>query len=317
MRRPVVLVIDVEPDGRTVLDRTNGWAGSLVSLEHLAGLRRALETATGTPVRFNWFLRTDPQIAGTWGRADWVAAACPGLIQTIAAHDDFRGIHVHAWRFNPDRGDWFSDFQDSAWIEECVVTSAEGFGAIFGEPPMGNRFGDRWMSADALGTIRRLGIRYDLTVEPGLPAAPVHDDPYATSGFPDFTNAPRQPYVPLGNDFRVASDSADASALWMLPVTTSAPSWRIVRRAPFLIRTSRPPNLALDHHVVWADIRAALDHVSPAPIVIVMRSGDLATPRFLANFTRTTAALARHPAMPDCDFVSADEAVARWRLRAP
>jgi hypothetical protein len=312
-RRSIVFIVDVEPDGRAVLDRENGWQGSIDALEHLARLRGALESATGGQVRFNWFLRADPQIKGTWGRADFVADACPDIIRTIEANDDYRGIHVHMWRQRKDSAGWFSDFNDPSWIEECVGTATAAFTSIFGCTPEANRFGDRWMSKDAIATLRRADIRYDLTMEPDLPAVPIDIDPHATGWLPDFTGSPRVPYVPLGDDYMKASPTPHADDLWMLPLTTSRPSLRMVRRPPYIAWASRSPNIVLDYRSVWSNLRSALDKPDRTPVVFVLRSGDLTNGRFLRNFLRTTESLIRHPALPFCEFVAANEAVSRWR----
>lgn len=313
MRRSVVLAIDVEPDGRAVLDREHGWRGTNAAVIHLERLRGTLEASTHTQVRFNWFLRLDPQIAGTWERADIVADACPDLIRAIDAHGDFRGIHVHMWRHSSQRGTWFSDCRDAAWLAECVGLSVDAFRSVFGERPIANRFGDRWMSAEALAANRAHGIRLDLTLEPGLHGGRLFDDPHATTGFPDLAGLPRHPYAPDGNDFRKEAVSPGPDDLWFLPLTTSAPSLRAIRRPPFLVRTSRPPNLVLDHETIWSDLRRSLDADTMTPLVLVVRSGDLSHPRHLDNFLQTTQALARHRAMTDSEFLSADEALARWR----
>ncbi len=312
-RRAIVLIVDVEPDGRAILDRANGWKGSVDALRHLRRLRDELAAATRMPVNFNWFIRADPQIAGTWGRADWVAEACPDIIRDIEMHNDFRGIHVHTWRWNDASKTWFAELRDAAWIEQCVTSSIDAFTKIFGSAPTANRFGDRWISSDAVGILRRCGIQYDLTVEPGLPDMPIHDDPRATGSLPDFRGAPREPYSPLGNDYMLAAPDPDPNDLWMLPLTTTKIAWRLVRRLPYVVRGSHSPNLALDHSTVWRHIRTTLDRPSHNPVVIVMRSGDLSSGKFLRNFLRTTAELARHPALAYCEFVPADEAISRWR----
>ncbi len=313
VRRPIVLVVDVEPDGRVIPDRANGWRSSVDALALLDELRGRLQEATGTAVKFNWFLRADPQIAGTWGRADWVAEACPRIIRSIETNDDYRGIHVHMWRWNKQREAWFTDFNDAAWVEECVVTASDAFRGIFGEAPAANRFGDRWISEDAVDVLRRCGIRFDLTVEPGLPDMPIHDDPHATGWLPDFRGAQREPYVPARGDYLLAAPSTGSDDLWMLPLTTTKVGWRLVRRPPYIARASHSPNLVLDHSTVWPHIRTTLNRAEHIPIVIAMRSGDLSNRSFLRNYRRTTAMLVRHPALAYCEFTAVDEAISRWR----
>jgi hypothetical protein len=91
-----------------------------------------LEDATGARVQLNWFLRADPQIEHTWGRADWAAEACPRIIRAIVDHEDYSGIHPHLWRWSEARGEWFNDLSDPAWTRECLQTAIAGHTRIFG-----------------------------------------------------------------------------------------------------------------------------------------------------------------------------------------
>lgn len=312
-RRPLILAIDVEPDGRVELDRDNGWKGSADSIDELKRFRGALETATNADVKFNWFLRADPQIAGTWGTADYVAEACPGLVRTIESAGDQVGSHVHAWRWSEDRQTWFNDLLNAAWMSECVDSSMKAIAGITGSRVVMNRFGDRWMSVDAVALLRASGIKYDLTMEPGVPDMPIHDDDQSTSWLPDMRGAPRVPYVPDGNDFLTASAAPGDDDLLMIPLTTSTGGLRLVRRPPFIVWGSRTANLALDHAQVWKIISDALNKPSSAPVTIVLRSGDLSNPRFKENFSRTARTLVRHPALGFCELTTVEEAAARWR----
>lgn len=310
-RRPILLLIDVEPDDRKTTQADDGWKSSETALEHLDRLRVQLESATGNPARFNWFLRGDPQITQTWGRADWVAEACPRIIKSIERHEDHAGAHVHLWRFDDKRGEWYNDFRDPAWAERCLDEGISAHRSIFGAAPESCRYGDRWLSRAAVELLREKGIRYDLTVEPGMPGGGIHDDRHAVGSRPDFRGAPREPWQPAPWNYLEHSPMPDA--LWMIPVTTTAPSLRLVRRAPWLMVASRSPNLSLSSSYVWPHLQRELDRPAHSPLVFVFRSGDLAQRRFLRNFETTTALLARHPALAYCDFTTVPEAVQRWR----
>ena len=312
-RRSVVLLIDVEPDARKTSSGTDGWESSEAALEHLDRLRGDLETATGDRVQLNWFIRCDPQIERTWGRADYVAEACPRIIRTIEQHDDYAGIHVHLWRWDSRNERWYNDLTDRAWTAECLDVSIEAFGKIFGYAPEACRFGDQFLNRAAVELMRSAGIRFDLTVEPGLPGGPIHDDPHAIGSLPDFRAAPREPWSPSTHDYLVPVPYASESDLWMLPLTTTRPALRIARRAPFIMVASRSPNLSLSPAYVWPHIRRELDRPGLAPLVIVFRSGDLSKTNFLRNFRRTTSLLVRHPALAYCNFTNPAEAVSRWR----
>ncbi len=217
------------------------------------------------------------------------------------------------WRWSEERRMWFSDLTSAGWIDECIGVSSEALTSIFGRQPESNRFGDRWMSEDAVRALRRNGIRYDLTMEPGIPGMPIHDDPHSTSWLPDFRGAPRRPYVPFGDNYMIEG-TPRGDDMWMIPLSTTRIMWRLVRRSPFLMRGSRSPNLVLSHSSVWPNLRAQLDKPSDVPLTIVVRSGDFTNPAFLRNFVRTTSEFVRHPALAYCDITTPEEAIARWKL---
>jgi hypothetical protein len=298
--RPILFLIDVEPDDRKTSGES-GWESSEAAFDRLETLRTQFEHATGRPVRYNWFFRCDPQIETTFGRADFIAEACPRIVRKALESGDASGIHIHMWRWSEDHRRWFNDLGNRAWLEQCVSTSIHAYTKIFGEPPGMSRYGDRWLSHEAIDVIRGAGITYDLTLEPGMPGEAIHDDPHATGSLPDLRRAPRSPYRPARSNYLQPTDTGD---FWMIPVTTSPPAWRPVRRAPWIMRASRSPNLALATHTVWPNLRARLDRPSTGPLVIVFRSGDLSHPRFLTNFERTTGLMARHPALAWCEFTT-------------
>jgi hypothetical protein len=311
--RPILLLIDVEPDDRKTLAGRSGWESSEEALDRLESLRSKLGEATGRPARYNWFFRCDPQIATTFGSSDFVAEACPRLVRRAAAGDDAAGIHVHLWRWDERNSRWYNDFSDREWLSHCVDTSIAAFENMFGHRPRMVRFGDRWISQAAVNIAQEAGIRYDLTLEPGLPGERVHDDPHANGHLPDLRRALRTPYRPLRGDFlSERRDEMQHDDLWMIPVSTSSPQLRLVRRAPWLMRASRSPNLALPTHHVWPTLRKQLDSPARAPLVIVFRSGDLSNRSFRANFERTTSLLVRHPALAWCELTTPDDAIARW-----
>ena len=276
-------------------------------------LRDRLASATGRPARLTWFLRADPQIAGTYGRSDWVAEECPLILRTIEANGDASGVHPHLWKRDA-RGGWFNELRDPAWTAECLDMSLEAYRSILGRPATLCRFGDHWLDQHTVELMRARGIRHDLTVEPGLPSTPIHDDPAATAWLPDFRGAPREPWVPSREDYlRPEARATGDDAMWMIPLSTSRPVWRPLRHRPFVARMSDSPNLALDSARVWPTLESELGRDTAVPLVFVLRSGDLATTRYRENFLATTAKLAAHPALARCELTTPAEAVARWR----
>lgn len=310
--RPIVFVIDVEPDDRQTAKGISGWESSEAALDRLESLRAELDIATGRPVRYNWFFRFDAQIAQTFGRADYVAEACPRVIRAVVERGDAAGIHIHLWRWSEKKSRWFNDFADRDWVAECLAVSIISFEGIFGRRPEMARFGDRWLSQQAVDLMIEAGIRYDLTVEPGLPGGGIHDDPNATGTLPDYRSVPRNPYQPRRGNYLEPSSELKPDEMWMIPVTTTAPGWRLVRRSPYIMRASRSPNLALSAAYVWPHLQKELATPRRAPLVMVFRSGDLSVSKFRRNFDSTTRQLARHAALRYCTFTDPASAIEYW-----
>ena len=312
-QRHIVFAIDIEPDGRKPL-RDDRWAGLDITLRELSQLRLQMEKVSQSPCRFNFFLRFDPQIEQVGGRRDWVRQAHPGLIPWLQEHGDFTGIHPHFWRWSEDHKHWFNDFADPVWHAHCLRTTIEGYRSIFGVRPIASRFGDGWLSSGLIPLLKEEGIRYDLTMEPGVPSHPIFDDPYASAWVPDYRRAPRVPYHPSDADFLTPQPPSNREALentlWLVPLTTTTtPAWVRVRRFPFLQKTSLTLNLVLNPRKVWAHLSRDIDRFCAEPLVFVLRCGDLENPVFLRNFGFMAERLAAHPGLARCRFTGVDEAV--------
>ena len=307
--RNAILLIDVEPDERIMGD-CNTWSGTHSAMALLDGVRAELETRTRQPVAFNWIIRMDPQVEKIWGRADWTTHSLPGLLEAISHHGDHPGIHVHLWKWHEKRQQWYSEFNDVAWLELCLRLSVETFAKVFGHPPSMCRFGDRWLSDDVLRLEAALGIQYDLTLEPGLCDMPLFDDPLATAWLPDFRRAPRHPYRPQTGNF--LEPGGGAARPWMIPLSSTKPAFRPVRRPPYLLKASYPANLALSPRVIGPLLDHELDRATHDPLVVVLRSGDVGQPEFRANIERNFARLLAHPGLAHCRFTGPQEAIAAW-----
>jgi len=217
---PLVFCIDVEPDARLIREPVE-WLGFDATRGFLEEQRLPIEQATGSPARFCWFLRLDPQITGCYGSATWVFERYAAVIDNLQRNGDHFGIHPHAYRWLEDRQIWLHDFANQAWMEHCVASSLEAFEQGLGTACRSMRFGDRWLSTETVNCSERLGIRYDLTVEPGSPRreTPMRGEP-ATGFLPDYYRVPRMPYVPDQRDFR--RSSAGPRGVRLIPLTSSA-----------------------------------------------------------------------------------------------
>ena len=300
-RRGILWLIDVEPDARKpARGEPDGWRGTRIALPLIEDARRELKSRTGAPIAINWFFRFDPQIEETWGRADEALRIAPELVDRIASHGDYAGIHPHLWRWHAEQRDWFNDFDD-AWVERCLDTAITTYTSAFGRRPEACRFGDRWLSDGAIRAMAARGILYDLSMEPGRPAEPPLWDRLASGRLPDTRSAPRKPFQPAGTE-----------GLWVLPLTTSAPRWQPVWYPPLVARASVNPNLGSWSRLVGPHLDREFARDTAEPFVMVLRTGDFRSPRRLAWFQRNIARILAHPALAGAEFTTPPVAIRRW-----
>ncbi|HTS01225.1 MAG TPA: hypothetical protein VMN04_01780 [Thermoanaerobaculia bacterium] len=308
--RPFVLTIDVEPDVRELdPSRRDEWEGFRRVHAWMEELRPRLAARTGRRVTLNWFLRMDPQIAAVYGSADWVTRRFGRELEALAAEGDVLGLHTHAFRWEEETGRWVSDHGAERWTARCVDESVAAFRSAWGRPPRAFRFGDRWLSDRVVARLARLGVRYDLTVEPGVASVPgMVPAERSTGALPDYRRAPRFPYRPSRSDFLVPGRGLFRRRLWMLPVSTGCVN------GPARPAEADPRHefcaLNLGLHPRW--IGHLLDGLleSEPVVVSVARTGDAAGPEGRARLLENLERLATHPALAGRTFTTPAGALA-------
>jgi hypothetical protein len=314
---PTVVSIDVEPDRRprARADRVP-WQGWTRCLDSFGKARARLAAATGAPVHWSWFFRTDPQIEAIWGSGGWPIEAHRDAVEDLVARGDEIGVHCHPFRWDEAVGRWVEDFEDPRWVATCVDASLAAFERAAGRPCRSFRFGARWLDEASVRRVAERGVRHELTLEPGFP--PREDMPPAEfrGRFPDYARAPRGLYRP-GDDF--LAPGVGRGGPWMIPVTTGSPErrWKALRRraAGLLVPSRRRPG-------PWAPLGLAcsprrfervLDRVlasrATRHLQVVVRS-DAALDGERARLEENLALLASRAGPRALRFVRPDEAVA-------
>ena len=225
-RIPLIFCVDVEPDEHTFpVDAPSSWAGFEYLAEASVELRNRITAVTGEPARFTWALRIDPQIADSYGDPAWIVDQHRGFFDDALENGDAIGVHPHAWRWDLDRSIWVADHEDADWVDHCLEMSVEGFQSRFGRLPAYHRYGARFMSSRVMQTAERLGMRIDLTLEPGEEQLDPgeHLGGIMTGGLPDFGAIPREPYQPDRTDYRRAA-SDRTGAMWTIPLSAGHPT---------------------------------------------------------------------------------------------
>jgi hypothetical protein len=247
---PILIVSDCEPDPReTKLGDGAPWIGFERYFEFLSGKRAAIAQRTGAPAHFCWCWRMDPQIALTHGTADWALRTYASEIAETKRRGDDIAAHVHVYRWDAALARWIADFGNDAWVESCVRGALADYERSLGEPCRIFSFGDGWHNQASVHLIERLGVRIDLTLEPGCDdSSPSASVELSTGVHPDRRAMPTQPYRPSASDF-LKADREGRTQLWFLPMSTGPEHTAWARQRPgFLARLTgaKPPAVKIN-----------------------------------------------------------------------
>ena len=236
---PVVLCVDVEPDDRYPVRRGPEPFAGLEALSALIErLRDRVADRTGAPLRVNWMLRMDPQIATALGSPTYLLEEHPELVDARASYGDELGLHIHAYRLTAQAR--CNDLGDPAWVDHCIASSVDAFASAIGDRCQVTRMGDRFLSDRAVAALDAAGVVADLTLEPGTRATTrLNGGELSTGLVPDQRRVPRVAYRPSVHDYRRGGDPA--LALTLVPLTSAN-----VRRRGVLDRTRALARGAVD-----------------------------------------------------------------------
>lgn len=313
---PVIVSIDVEPDERQLNGRSRKeWDGFERTLESFDGFRSKLERAIRAPVTFSWFLRMDEQIKQTYGSYSWVVERYGRNIQRLEVAGDELGLHTHSWRRHESGGKWIAEYADQSWICGCLYQNFKAFEQAFGRRCVSFRFGDRWMNNETMTHLELLGVKFDLTMEPGIKTTPA-ESTVAVDSFPDCARALTYPYKPSRVDFRQPTRSD--RELWEIPITTGQvpgrfPTVKRILRTIGLERLTPPCTLALNLGLYERNFRTVVNNSlareKPTYLAIVVRTDACLHSRTRTAVQRNMDFLLSHPLVTSFSFVSPAEAI--------
>lgn len=237
---PVILGVDVEPD-KPFNPRSNPmpWEGYLRAVEFFSSFRPELEALTFAPVHLSWFYRMDPQIAEIHGDPGWAWSNYPDEARTLIAANDEFGLHTHPFRWDDTGNTWIQDYGNQRWVEHSLRMAFDTFNRELNRACVSFRFGDRWMNNRTFRLLETLGVKYDLTLEPGSKRMPSYHGSMPHTGFiPDQRRVPRTIYRPAKANYQ-RSDPSRADGPYVIPVSTAPihlESGTVYRPMPMLKR---------------------------------------------------------------------------------
>lgn len=316
---PVIVCHDVEPVYRQVRPEGGGdWEGVTETVEFFEALRGRVAETTGAPAHFNWFLRMDPQVERAYGSAGWAAERYGETLARLERAGDELGLHTHAWRWDEGLGRWVTDHGSRQWVEHCVRMSFEAYRKAFGRACVSFRFGDHWMNDEMMDLLESLGVRFELTVEPGRIPRPYPSDKSPDGTLPDYASVPRRPYRPSRRDFKTHSPDGGRD-LWVIPVSTGKEPGRfkLVKSAAKALgvdlrkgNDTVPLNLELNAPLFRALTESWLEVAEEKYLVLILRSNA-----YLPAYARTHVEanldyILTHPLAGSFRFTTPAEALA-------
>lgn len=317
---PIIICIDVEPKEREIDSAiAKDWEGVEETFKFFSDLRPRLEVATGAPVNFSWFFRMDPQIEHTYGLSWWVINRYGEAIKQLELAGDELGLHTHAYRWDGELHKWIVDHGDQKWIDRCLHMSFEAYQSAFGRPCLSFRFGDHWMNNETMGLLESLGVKFDLTVEPGKKATPaLYIEELHTGSLPDYMTTPRWPYRPSRQDFRKHSHT-QGRGLWLIPLSTGREVGRFagLKRVAMTLGIDlqrRYDTLPLDLSVVNGPLfrsmmNSSLSGWSKSYLAPVVRTDACIDSTCRANMEQNLNFILSHPLVNRFKFVRPAEAI--------
>lgn len=299
---PVILGIDIEPDLRVVDLDDPSWRGAVDLFAMLPEFRARLQAAAGNaPVRLTWFPRADPAIRFVHGRETWALERFAENWQAAKAAGDEIALHMHPWRWDGEKAEWYQDYGNEQWVEECLRTAISAYREFFGATPASYSTGDRFLSNGIVRVLEEEGVQIDLTLE-RMPIG-ANDFPASerrTGSIVETSQVPLHAFYPSSADYRVP-DPDKSSGLALLPLTA------------FRDRTLNPwlPNTLFEE---------GLDELlnstpEPTHLAFMGRSDIIHQPEW-EHFVENSLSLARRVREGRLAFMTAKEAWEQIRARA-
>ncbi len=273
---PIILCIDVEPDG-FFIDKTKllPWRGFEALHQLFNSFRKPIKEATGEKAHFLWSYSLDPQVEKTYGSAAWPLTHYSQITADLETQGDELGLHPHAYRSLPQKNNWIEDRADQNWVNHCTQIGFDAYKQVLKRTCRVFRFGSVWINNETLNLAHHLGAEIDLTLEPGFKPEGLYKGDGYLGETPNFDHVPRMPYQKADHDYSQKASVKNGN-LWMIPLTGGKVSYRYGRLETFTRKIFSPVSVEPFHVTLKLStnpryfIQIVEEHLDKKPAYIAM-----------------------------------------------
>jgi hypothetical protein len=312
---PLIFCVDVEPDERIIDTKEKASCDGNEALhDYMEDARSKLSDALDSEVNFTWFYRMDPQIERVYGSASYFLDQAKEQVTTYQQRGDKLGLHTHAYRWDDNQQTWIVDHGNQAWIDHCLDVSFDAFYKSTGEQCKIFRFGDRFLNQATVKKLNELGVKYEMSLEPGWPQQPALSLDEEFTGFlPNTEWVPERPFKLNPDNWTdlSGSGSSDMVAIPMstgrgatepLPQGLAKYKWftRKILGMPHAPRQRfETLNIARPYPSTTKIFDELVASPTASPVAFVMRSSIPAKPDKKQNSDRFIQHILQHPKLKD------------------
>jgi hypothetical protein len=314
LKIPVHFNLETEPDDYELapLGVKYNITGIRKIYQHFSNLRPHLQEITQAPVHYNLMWRIDPHFEATCGSIAELIPQHADIIQAICDNGDELGVHFHPLCWNKQKEQW--EFCcEPEWVEQNFIKGYEELSRAVGFRPSVVRLSDNILATERTMTmLERLGIKIDITVEPGVPDT--HEVWAGVARGNSFDKMPRYPYQPAPGNLLEPGTTAKRN-LWLVPTSTGYTNHVRYGTTVSFEKETLALDLAFYPPSFQEVMQKRLESMETPYLVIVANSYTINNPQFQAYFEENLKFILSHPLISQFQFTNSSELVSAYAVK--
>jgi hypothetical protein len=197
------------------------WNGVGKGIPKLKEIAREIKDSQGNSLKFNWCIRSDPQMREVYGKAAWPVVNFLKMWGECAEEGDEIAWHPHLWRWDRENKYWHQEVDDEEWMAYCLEEGYKSFTEETPFRPVNVRMGWDFHNNFTMKKLDGLGLTADFSALPAMLSEGVNlSSDHFIDRF-DWQTTSSEPYYPALKDYRRPAEAREkALNILEFPVTT-------------------------------------------------------------------------------------------------